>query len=179
VVQVGRAAQQGRPQTKGCGCGTLFALIGLLSIGSAVVGVLAARDAADDDATVGGFESPATTLLSPIEHRDFQGPSVAAPTVSVGASTVHDLTDGAVAAHPLSCEQACTIAVSPIEGFDPVIRVVGPDGAVLAEDDDGGDDSLGSLVALPSTPVPGTELWVIDYSGDPGSYSVLVTPTIG
>jgi hypothetical protein len=177
VVQVGRAAQQGRPQTKGCGCGTLFALIGLLGIGSAIAGVVAARDATDDsgDSIV---ESPATTSFSPIELRDFEGPTSAGPPVGPGASTVHDLEGRTIAVHPLRCEQACTIAVSPIEGFDPVIRVVDPDGAVLGEDDDGGD-GLGSLLVLAATPEPGTELLVIDFSGDPGSYAVLVTPTAG
>ncbi|HET6664490.1 MAG TPA: hypothetical protein VFG94_09540 [Acidimicrobiales bacterium] len=170
------AAQAGgQTQTKGCGCGALLWFIVLLSIGSAIAGVIAGR--ADDDGN-GATASPATTSFSAIDLRDFEGPTIAAPSVGVGTSTVHDLSAGTIAVHPLRCEQACTIAVTPVSGFDSVIRVVGLDGVVVAEDDDGGD-GLGSLVALTATPAPGTELWVIDFSGDPGSYSVLVTPTVG
>jgi hypothetical protein len=172
----GRAAQQaGQTHTKGCGCGALVWFIALLSIGSAVVGVLAGRG---DDGDNGATESPATSSFSAIDLRDFEGPTSAGPTVSVGASTVHDLAAGTIAVHPLQCELPCTVAVSPVGGFDPVIRVVGPGGVVLDDDDDGGE-GLGSLVALTTAPARGTELWVIDFSGDPGSYSVLVTSTAG
>lgn len=68
-----------------------------------------------------------------------------------------------------------TIALNradPDSDYDPLVRLIGPDGTELVSDDDGGD-SLNALIDCYALPVSGAYIIQVDgFSGDTGNYEL-------
>lgn len=91
----------------------------------------------------------------------------------VGAGELHQLDRLHVAAHPLEGSGTVTISAFGVDDFDPFIRVLGPDGELLGEDDDGGS-GRGSLLTVELDGRPGALLLVRNFAVRDGAYSLAV-----
>lgn len=76
--------------------------------------------------------------------------------------------------------EGVTIALNRAEGeddYDPLVRLISPDGTELISDDDGGD-SLNSLIECYALPVSGAYVIQVDgFSGDTGNYELTLSAT--
>lgn len=168
-----RTAASGVPQRRlvqaGPGCAVAVLLAALAA---AVVGVFAVTRAGTD-ATNEALEDVFEGLPGAGGSSSFDGRRDVGPPLVVGTSAEHALPADAVGEHRLDgVEGRVTVRVVGTDDFDPVVQVVAADGAVLGEDDDGGD----SLDARLSVVLPGgvSTVLVREFGGDAGNYSVLV-----
>lgn len=143
-----------------------------------------------------GRNSFLTFVLSPdddldVEVREFSGdpgfysirlqrgdgtqPAVAlGDPLFLGQPVVGEVFEDQVVRHDFSGDGAVVdVTVVGLQGFDPMVRVVGPDGAVLAENDD--DDGLNSHVEVQLPGAATVTIEVLGFAGRPGTYEVTVT----
>jgi len=162
------------------GCFATFALLSLFILGAGVfAAVRAGTDVLDDDPA-----AVDVTLEATVDFPELPGGSgrfegrrpVEAPPVGLDAPVPHTVADDTVAVHRLDATGPVTISVSGLDGFDPVVRVVGSGSTILGENDDGPGAGLDSLLSLDLTTTPVVDVWVTDFSGDLGRYVLLVQP---
>jgi hypothetical protein len=91
----------------------------------------------------------------------------------LGQPTAGEVVEDQVARHDFAGDGAVVdVAVVGLQGFDPVVRVIAPNGDVLAENDD--SDGLDAHVEV-QLPAATVTIEVQGYSGRPGRYEVTVS----
>jgi hypothetical protein len=143
-----------------------------------------------------GRDSFLTFVLSPdddldVEVREFSGdpgfyairlqrgdgtqPDVAlGDALFLGQPVTGEVFEDQVVRHDFAGDGAVVdVDVVGLDGFDPMVRVVGPDGTVLAENDD--DEGLDSHVEVQLPGAATVTIEVLGFAGRPGRYEVTVT----
>lgn len=143
-----------------------------------------------------GRDSFLTFVLSPddeldVEVREFSGdpgfyrirlqrgdgsqPAVAlGDPLFLGQPVVGEVFEDQVVRHDFSGDGAVVdVTVVGLQGFDPMVRVIGPDGEVLAENDD--DDGLNSHVEVQLPGAVPVTIEVLGFADRGGRYEVTVT----
>lgn len=162
---VGRGSEVAGPRPRrnrlGCGCG---ALVGLFVLGVALASVLAVVWAGRSvtDAVTGAV----TGRFDADDGREIEGDRLTFQRPVRGRLGEDD-----TGVHLLSSvEGRVTVTVTGGEGFDPVLRITGPDGTLVAENDDA--DGLDARLALVLASADELRVEVHEFSGDPGEYTV-------
>lgn len=109
-----------------------------------------------------------------LQRGDGTAPPVAlGPALQLNQPVTGEVLEDQVVHHDFGGDgQVVDVFVVGLDGFDPVVRVLGPDGAVLAENDD--DDGLNSHVQVQLPGAATVIVEVLGFADRPGRYEVTV-----